>query len=948
MALTCATFVVASPSITQQPEPVSVVAGADAVFQVGATGLGAVAYQWRHLGVPIAGATAAELTVPAVGDADAGFYDVVVSADGESVVSATSRLWISPAVDADCYRVDPSFAFAAEAPGAGVTTLRRTAAGDVLVGGWFTTITGVRRDGLARYSGGLVLDPSFAPVIAGEVDAIVELANGGLLNGGGFTHVNGVPPTGVARLHADGSLDESFRPGDGFNGNVFALVVLPDGSIVAGGAFTTFDGTPRGRIARIRGDGSLHPAFASGSGFSAQVRALALQPDGRLVVGGSFTTFGGVARSGIARVDAAGTLDPTLGAGTGFNGGVEAVVVQPDGSVLVGGSFTSFDGAAANRVVKLDAQGARDPGFTAWGAINGGVRALGLAGDGKVWVGGDFTTTERRFVARLNGDGSVDGGWNPVEAARTNTRVRALAVVASDSVVAGGEFTQMGVVANSASGLVRYSSAAALEAAPTGAFRQAASVRAAVAAPGGGWYIGGSFTTINGVERNRIARITATGAVDPGFDPGPGFDASVDRLARQGGGVLAAGTFSHYAGEAVNQVVRLRPDGTLDSEFAFDIRVTGRVYDLSVQGDGRILVGGSLSTYYGGTRNSVARVGSDGALDESFDLGPQPGGTVLTVAPLDSGEVVVGGSFTLLGGVSRARAALLAGTGAVGGFNDGTGFDASVQAAAVRPDGSFVLGGGFGSWATTARGRLAGFSASGTLDTAFNVGAGAAGGDVFGLLALADGRVLASGTFSTLEGARVPGLVRFGATGGADAAFRVFGLSIGQNRGVLAGGDGRLLVLSSTGANGGARPLGMTLLAPIVRRSYAGWAAAHFAEAELLDPAVVAPDADPDGAGVPNLFRYAFGLPARGAVDSPTAVEIVEEGGAGFLAIRFDRVSDADDLLYTVQASADLVSWSDIEVLGPGVPLEQVVRDSVALTDASRRFLRVAVELMEE
>ena len=108
-------------------------------------------------------------------------------------------------------------------------------------------------------------------------------------------------------------------PGDGFNPGadsyVTALAVQADGKIVVGGWFTTLGGQPRNYIGRLNADGTLDTTFNPGA--DGYVSALAVQEDGKIVVGGDFTTLGGQTRHAIGRLNADGTLDTTFNPGGG-------------------------------------------------------------------------------------------------------------------------------------------------------------------------------------------------------------------------------------------------------------------------------------------------------------------------------------------------------------------------------------------------------------------------------------------------------------------------------------------------------------------------------------------------------------------------------------------------------------------------------------------------------
>ncbi|MDW8216285.1 MAG: delta-60 repeat domain-containing protein [Acidobacteriota bacterium] len=169
------------------------------------------------------------------------------------------------------------------------------------------------------------------------VEAVVVQPDGKVVLGGWFTRVNGVARSGIARLNADGTLDTSFGAGQsGVSGGRFpavsAVAVQPDGKVVLGGKFTRVNGVARSGIARLNVDGTLDASFGAGqSGVSESVDAVVVQSDGKVVLGGRFTRVNGVARGGIARLNADGTLDASFGAGqSGVSESVDAVVVKPD------------------------------------------------------------------------------------------------------------------------------------------------------------------------------------------------------------------------------------------------------------------------------------------------------------------------------------------------------------------------------------------------------------------------------------------------------------------------------------------------------------------------------------------------------------------------------------------------------------------------------------------
>lgn len=196
-----------------------------------------------------------------------------------------------------------------------------------------------------------------------------------------------------------GSVDFAFDPVVGFDQTVFAVVQQTDGQLVAAGRFNTYNGQSRNKIARVDTSGVLDTNFNTGLGADNSINALLLQPDGRFIIGGDFTSVGGLLRSRVARLLANGSLDTSFSVGSGANGSVNALALQPDGKVIIGGGFTSYNGSVSNstRIARLNTSGSLDTSFnTGTGGANGFVQGITVYTNGtnlgKVLVVGSFTT----------------------------------------------------------------------------------------------------------------------------------------------------------------------------------------------------------------------------------------------------------------------------------------------------------------------------------------------------------------------------------------------------------------------------------------------------------------------------------------------------------------------------------------------------------------------------
>jgi len=156
----------------------------------------------------------------------------------------------------------------------------------------------------------------------------------------------------LARLNSDGSADTSF-PDPNINSQVYAITMQSDGKILVGGFFTSVGGLPRNRLVRFNSDGTLDAGFnANIVGTLGDVSSIAVQADGKILVGGLFTSVDGTARKNFARLNSDGTLDTTYG-NLDINQWVGEVRVQADGRILLGGGFTSVGGITRNRFARV-------------------------------------------------------------------------------------------------------------------------------------------------------------------------------------------------------------------------------------------------------------------------------------------------------------------------------------------------------------------------------------------------------------------------------------------------------------------------------------------------------------------------------------------------------------------------------------------------------------------
>jgi len=508
-----------------------------------------------------------------------------------------------------------------------VASIVLQADGKVLIGGGFSTMHGTNVSyGIARLNANGTLDGSFNP--GGGTFGVSTVAvqpDGKVLIAGDFTAVSGTARNRMARLNADGGIDFSFDPGAGANGLVRTIALQSDGNVLLGGDFTAVNGTPRHGLARLNTGGSLDASFNPGGPVNDQVFALALQPDGRLLLGGVFTAVGGFVRTGLARLNADGSLDNTFNTDIKFLATasyVKAVAVQPDGKVLATGIFAPTNGAPSGSIARFNADGSWDPsfqpnlwpfvqpgdcvpGFGCWQSVE--ATSVLILPDGKVLVGGHAWTVVygdefsydviRHFLARFDTNGTLDGSFN----SSTNYFESCLVRQPDGKFLVGG-----------AEGISRLNSTGSLDL----SFNAGAvnGIRSIAIQPDGKIIIGGGFFTVNGTPRNRMARLHANGSLDLSFNPGAGVSGTVHSVALQPDGKVLAGGEYYELLNGTNYlygITRRNADGTLDAGFNHGTTWGGAVRSVALQPDGNILIGGNFTTVKTEVRPRVARLYGD-------------------------------------------------------------------------------------------------------------------------------------------------------------------------------------------------------------------------------------------------------------------------------------------------------------------------------------------------
>jgi uncharacterized delta-60 repeat protein len=663
-----------------------------------------------------------------------------------------------------------------------VSTTSLQSDGKIIIGGFFTTINGTARNYIARLNADATLDTTFNPETDtnafGHIKTISLQPDGKIIIGGYFTTYDQTTPKSIARLNADGTLDGTFNTGTGASNNVNTTSLQSDGKIIIGGYFTTFNGTARNGIARLNSDGTLDATFNPGTGailnfnnldYPSDVNTISLQPDGKIIIGGNFTTYNQTVRNGIARLNTDGTLDTTFNSGTGANN-VNTTSLQLDGKIIIGGSFTTYNGTARNRIARLNVNGTLDTTFNPGTGTNYNVNTTSLQSNGKIIIGGEFTYyngTARIGIARLNTDGTLDATFNP----GTGSYDIYSALIQSDGkIIIGGAFNSYNQIARK--GIARINTDGTLD----GTFNPTTgandNVNTTSIQSDGKIIIGGNFTTYYETARNRIARLSANGTLDTTFNPGTGANDIVSTTSIQSDGkIIIGGNFTTYNGTLRNYIARININGTLDATFNQGTGTNSSVSIVSLQPDGKIIIGGNFTAYNGTAINYIARLNSNGTLDTTFNQGTGANSSISSVSIQSDGKIIIGGNFTTYNGTSRNKIARLNTDGTLDTtFNIGTGANYNVNTTNLLPDGKIIIGGSFTSYNGTLVSRIARLNTNGTLDTTFNQGTGA-NSFVRITKVQSDGKIIIAGNFTTYNGMAINKFARLNTDGTLDTAF---------------------------------------------------------------------------------------------------------------------------------------------------------------------------------
>lgn len=652
----------------------------------------------------------------------------------------------------------------------------------------------------------------------GYVYSIIVQDDDKILVGGSFNNYKGQSSCGIIRLYPNGSRDTSFEIGTGFSSSVYCLALQPDNKILVGGHLYSYNGFACKGIIRLKPNGRRDTSFQTGTGFNGNVECIAIQADGKIIIGGSITSYNGSDCYGIVRLHTDGILDTSFNVGTGVDGWISSITIQPDGKIIAGGGFSSYNGSTCNNIVRLDTDGIIDTSFNVGNGFNSTVRSLISQPDGKIVAVGDYSSFNGNpcnGLVRLNTDGSKDTsfnadpgiinpkscilsnnkiilstGWNMALLSSDGTidnsfnigtgfnqPIHAMAIQTDGKILSGGEFSFCNDTA--CASMTRLNENGSLDTSfnKNSGFNEVA--RCILNQPDGKIIVGGDFTSYYDFRCGPIIRLLNDGSRDTTFNSANVFSwGHVEAFALQPDGkIVVGGSFITVGGNQCRSLARLNLDGSLDSSFqpGYGFGINGTVYTIVIQPNGKILVGGNFYEWTWTDCNNIVRLNIGGDVDTTFDSGIGFDYPVKMIRIQSDGKIIVGGFFTSFNGNSCNSIVRLNMDGSRDySFEIGSGFDYNVHSLAILPSEKILVGGIFHSYNGISTHGLVCLNPDGSIDTGFNTGSGFEhqDGDIEWSLAVQpDSKVIVSGLFTSYNGTPCNYLVRLEPDGSIDHSF---------------------------------------------------------------------------------------------------------------------------------------------------------------------------------
>ncbi len=599
-------------------------------------------------------------------------------------------------------------------------------------------------------------------------NCIALQSDGKIVVGGNNNFMNGINFSPIVRLNSNGSIDTTFSTSQGWSGSeVYAIIIQPSGKIVAG--LSSSGSLGDSCVKRLNLNGTIDSSFSCI--VWGEAKTLSVQSDEKIIVGGDLRSTQTLEVYNMTRITNNGVVDSTFNIGivnrvTLFPE-VNTVAIQPDGKILIAGFFSSYNQIPANNIVRIDTNGNIDNSFNSGIGFNYTVNTLEIHSNTTFFTGGNFTyydTTNADSIVLLNSNGTINPIFE-IGSTVTKSAPSAFCTQADSKAIVVGSFNHYNNVGQNH--ILRLNSDGSKDdtfnvgsgflwgtgnGTRTSAIAQQLDEKIIV---------GGLFDSYNGTSVNNLIRLNTDGSIDTSFNNNSGLGWVNLVTILSDGKMLVCGLGNGF----VYQILRLNQDGTIDPSFSSTAVFDSDISSIKVQSDGKIVVVGFFTTFNSISANCIVRLNSDGTLDNTFVTGSGFNDffrNIRTLAIQQDGKIIVGGRFTSYNGTSNLKNFIRLNTdGTIDpSFNIGTSFNSMVSSIALDSGGGMLVGGFFTSYNGTSCNRLIRLFDDGTVDSQFNTGTGFNSSTLLSIQELQDTKIMAVGGFTNYNGVDAKQIIR--------------------------------------------------------------------------------------------------------------------------------------------------------------------------------------------
>jgi uncharacterized delta-60 repeat protein len=285
--------------------------------------------------------------------------------------------------------------------------------------------------------------------------------------------------------------------------------------------------------------------------------------------------------------------------------------------------------------------------------------------------------------------------------------------------------------------------------------------------PDGKILVIGAFNFYNSIPYKGIIRLNSDGTIDESFNYGQiGIDDFAYCITLQADGkILVGGSFQNYNGNPCGNVIRLNPDGIRDLTFTVYSGVFTTV-TIAYLPSGKILVAGDMGT------PEMYRLNSDGSLDSTFNVGGSGFDNYINSMIIQQDEkIVVAGGFNNYNGIAANYIVRLNADGSIDStFSSGDGFDQQVWSVAVQSDGKLIVSGDFENYNDNPCNNILRLNSDGSLDTSFTADFNST---PYIIIIQYDGKIVVGGNFIEKDGTPCGHIARLNSDGSLDSKFNI-------------------------------------------------------------------------------------------------------------------------------------------------------------------------------